>query len=303
MERRPNGSLNLVEALSDSIAPQENDVAPKGKVSSPVNFIIKNFSLADGTVGYVDPGQSTDIKIDNINVNGDGNLFRQKGSLSINFSGDYVKINDVTIPINQFHLSGTCNKDKITLSEIKAVIPGTSATLKGHIRDISKTQQTEIQLAVSSDLSATTRAANIDPPLSGHVASQVSVNGPLGNPDAHLKLDLNDGVLFDIPVEKAVLSLDLKNRVAHLNELTIHAASGTSALSGNVDMAAAFPNGFLDKNSDLNAIAYDARLLQEHIRIQQLLKTPYNISGDVTGDVNLSGKGFDFKKNVCPSRS
>ena len=295
LKRQENGRLNLITVFSDDQpkAPTEMPAEQKKPFSLPFNIKLNHFTLINGKADYADVENAIDITLNHIGIQAQGDFLDQKGSLHIGFSGDQLNISDHMIPMHHFNLSGTYDKGDIALSDVTLAVPGNAAVITGHIQNIFKAPSADIQLELDTELAALNRLLGFAPDLSGRILSQLRITGPIGNPEAHLKADYENGTLFNFPVDRIELLLDLKDRTAILKNLSIHADAGTSVLTGTMDMVSAFPNGFLDKDVNLKNLAYDLTLDQENIRIEKLFKTPHAVSGEVSSHIRLFGKGIN----------
>ena len=294
MALQKDGALNLLTVFSDTPSQPSTEVpVPEKKKGYPLpfNVVLHALKLINGEVSFTE-SQATDIKISSLNIAADGNLSDQKGTLSIKFSGGHVKLKDFQTQLNQFYLSGSYDKGQLFLSDLKAAIPGTTVMANGNANNIIDDLSLDIELSIKTELSELNKLFSLEQPFSGSAAADLTVTGPLNNPNATLLLNYDGGMVYDYTVNSVKMDIALNDQVATLNHLMVLAAAGKSKLSGMVDLQKAFPKGFLNQSENINLIAYEFKLNQNKLKIDQLLKTDNAVSGDVTTAIEISGHGI-----------
>jgi len=290
-----DGTLNLVGAFSSGPAKEEQpDIPPEsGRIILPFNIVVESANITDGAVTFSSYDKRTDINIHHIELAAEGDLYREKAKATLAAKSNHVRITNFETGIEQIHLSAAYQKDQIPRLDLTVQTPETTVILTGEATDLFKTPDVDMKLDLKCALSEINTIFNLKPNvLSGLADVHLNISGALDNPEATLKLDYKDGVLFSQPVEKIQMALDLKDRIATFNDLSVYAVSGESRIIGSVDLQSAFPHGFFDSTPKMDHLSYALHLTQQGIHLNQLTDVFKTVSGELSSRIDISGKGI-----------
>jgi len=289
-----DGKLNLESAFSDGSGIENPPKVSQESSGSgfPFNIILKSVSLRDGVVSFATFDHKTDIDIHDIQIKGDGDLYRERAKIQITLGDSHLKINDIDTSIDQVSLSTSYQKNQVKRLDLTLRTPATTVSLTGRAADLFQMPRVDMKLDINGALSEIDSILNLKGNLSGQVDLHLHASGLIDNPDADLNLNCRNAVLFSQPVEKLQLTIALKDRIAGLNDMYVSTASGESRLTGSVDLQSAFPHGFFEIAPRIERISYDLHLTQQGIRLEQLAGMVKTVSGELASRIDMSGKGI-----------
>lgn len=288
LRKDSQGNLSLMEAFP---RPKETE-QPEKKGELPFNIVVRSLRLDQGAVTYMAETEETDAAIENLNLAADGNPAKQQGNLFLEIGKGHIDSPKIRSDLDQLQLRASLRDGRIDSFIFKFGTRAAKLTLTGNAEDVFKDPALNLTLDLGAALAAVRESLNLEQNLSGDLSARLTMQGTLNNPDATLHLDYGGGNLFGSQVDKVLLDCQLSDRQVIISELGANAASGLFRVQGDIDLKAAFAEGFLASQKDLEAIAYQLSLVGDQINLRELLVDDPNMRGIVSADISVQGKGI-----------
>ncbi len=248
-----NGSLNLLEALGISPGKKKNT----GKKASLPEFLtVEKFVLTGGKVRWSQPAAGFHAGIDDIDITAGLSFRERSGDLSLKTGTVFFTRGGRTIRLVELSAAGLMKKGLISPCRIDARSENSWLAIGGELADVFTAIRFDVTSGFSVSLPEMGGLAALPGRISGYVKGSLTVRGPLNNPSAALSCAYGGGEILGSSVDSAYLSARLEDRVVTVPALLARAAGGTCALSCALDLAGAFPDGFLSGNRSPKRASY-----------------------------------------------
>lgn len=287
--------LNLASAFP---APESQSTASKKKTRRwwPIHFTIQSARISNVSVGYEKANENHLAEIQHIDLAADANLLKKTGNFELEMTGGCLNSPKINGEFEQFKIAGTLKENRIHLRVFTAATSVSELTVSGYIHHVFTQPLLDLEIGLNASLPEIQKVLYLKTPMTGRIIAQLNIQGELENPDAVLRLDYGGGEILKNRIDNIHLDLKLKDRLMNLNTLHIAAASGNLRLQGSINLQKAFAVGLLAPKRDLEAISYKFNLIQEGIRLEQLISDAVNLKGTLSSDIDFYGKGITAQR-------
>lgn len=288
------GALNVTSAFVSDTVKEEQVKEPEKekKEAEPFNFHIDSLWLGRAAVSFATGRGDFHISSIGIEINAKGDLAQKSALLDLKVQNARVTLDSSVIDLSDLVLTASLQNGKIEPLVFKVSSAGSQISLQSSVEDIFEKPRVSLDLSVKCALEEISSFFQLKPGLSGNAALRLTANGTPDNPDAGLRMDYSGGSLAGAEVNKIKLVLNVHDRYAGIDTLSITAASGTIALQGEADMRSVFEEGYFDSSINFDALSYKAGLNINHIELSQIPWLAGIISGIVTSHVVAEGSGI-----------
>ena len=290
-----DGQLDLVKAF---YTPGAGEVLPPEKTEGgfPFAIVLKSFKLKDGFVRYETQASHMSIKTGELNISGHYDVHKKMGGIIIWIVNSIIESSDLTTTLSDVKLMADYQQDQIQRLVLEAVTPASTLSVEGKIADLSYQPSLNLSASLKASLSEIGSVLKMEEGLSGAATVDVTVNGTIGNPTATLTASYGGGEILSRPIKGASVKIGLENRRLSIDQINLDAFSGNLNVKGNVDLAAAFPNGFLDSKKNFDEISYQLFLTEAKMSAGELLE---GAKGTFDSTMQLAGKGISLEKSLA----
>ncbi len=294
-----NGDLNLLKAFPEPApAPEE---AKEETGGLPVDIVVASARITDGRFSYEDLAKDVAASVSGVGLTAEFRLKAMSGALRFEIQKGHIASPELSTDLDAFLAEATLKDGRIDPLKFEIKTAPAQLDLSGSVADVFDQPKLDVDLAIdlalgqvwelvgagAKDVSPLQRG----PALSGDLSLKLAASGPIGNPNADLSLSYGGGDLFDYAVESIALDAALADRILDLKTLRVDADAGKATLSGRVDARDAFPDGFLAKTMDLNALAYDLHLTGNEVLLAKVVPESAGVRGTAGTDLTVKGTG------------
>jgi translocation and assembly module TamB len=295
------GELNLARALVSALPedrPREEKRAKETPVL-PINIIVENLNLSEGSFHFERPDTNTTIVFQKIDLAGQADLSKQSGKLALLIKEGTIESPTLRTDVDGCTLEATLVNGLVDPLIASIQSPSASLQLSGTVTDIFDTPSISAILDCTASLQEIGQSLNLKSTLTGQAVAQLRIKGDLNNPDANLHLDYGGGTILENIIEGANLDLRLTDRIVTINALNIKAADGTLDGQGSMDLRQAFQKGFLSPEQDLKAVTYDISLEEKGLHLDKLRHNDQRWKGIVHSSLSFHGAGFSIESTTA----
>ena len=294
MQLDTTGALNIASAFVSGTVKEEQVEEPdeEKKETEPYNFHIDSLWLGHAAISFETGRGEFRISTKGVEINAKGDLAQKTALFDLRIQDARVTLDSSAIDLSSLVLTASLHDGKIEPVVFKVSSPGSQISLQSRIEDIFEKPSVLCDLNVQCDLEEISRIFKIAPGLSGNTTLQLTAEGTPTNPDASICLNYEGGTLAGVEVNSTKLVLNVHDRYAYIDTLSITAASGTLALQGEADMRSVFGEGYFDSSLDFDALSYRAGINIRHIELSQIPWLAGIVSGIVTSRISAEGVGI-----------
>ena len=301
MQIDSTGALNIASAfVKDSVSgagelvkeDQVKDSTKEQREAEPYNFHIDSLWLGKAAISFATSKGEFRVFAEGIEINANGDLTQKRALLDLRIQNANVMLEDSGIDLSDLVLTASLHDGKIEPVVFKVSSPGSQISLQGSVEDIFEKPRVFCDLNVQCALEEISRIFKLTPDYSGIAELKLTTEGTPTNPDANLRLDYKGGVIAGVEVNSTKLVLDVRDRYASIDTLSITAASGTINLSGEADLRPVFPEGYFDSSIHFDSLSYKAGLTINRIELSRFPWLSGILSGIVTSHVKAEGSGI-----------
>jgi translocation and assembly module TamB len=285
--------LNLLSALA---APDREETVRQPAASGaglPVNIVCRSFQLTDGRLSFAPATPGTRLEADGITLSADADLAARKGTLDLQATRVRLRSPDIHPMPARIALKARLDGDTLRLPALDILSGRTTVRLKGSATALWSLPRVDGELSVDSRLADMKAIFDLAGDYAGSASAALSLKGALNNPAADLSLAVDNARIAGYPLDRGRLSVNLKDRLATVDDGTLGIADGKIAIKGAIDLREAFPAGFFAPPDTMDNVAYAFELLPNLPHLHAWLKPWIDIDGQVKGRVDLTGKGLD----------
>lgn len=116
-------------------------------------------------------------------------------------------------------------------------------------------------------------------PFSGAVAFTADISGTFSQPQVHGVFKVKSGLIYGYPLQAAQVKASFKDNLLVIDEMTANVFGGKIWLAGELDA---------------RDMKYTARVKAENIKVEELPSSLNGISGLLSADLGINGKGEDL---------
>jgi len=292
-----NRKLNIIDAFTRDKA-QKKAKAPSNK--EPLfNIIVRRLSLSEGYVRFTEELEIRRLTLDGVDISANGNLKGRSGVVKLSIGTSSMAYDRYTTDLKHFDLAFALKEGHIEPLVIRTENQFASLLLYGDIYQAFSDPELDLTLETDVALSEAEAFLGFDQGDTGRVKALLKVKGQLRNPRLNMKVDYGGGRVGGLALDRAGLQINLVNRVATLDTLSIDTGSGLMDLSGQVDLRQVFPEGFLALPGDWEETVFNAKLRTESLNLASIPWQEENISGRMDARLNCAGKGLSIETMVA----
>ena len=294
MQLDTTGALNIASAFVSDTVKEEQVKEPEEqkKETEPYNFHIDSLWLGQAAISFATGKGEFRVSAEGIEINAKGDLAQKSALLDLRIQDARVTLDSSAIDLSSLVLTASLHDGKIEPLVFKVSSPGSQVSIQSSVEDIFEKPHASLELSVKCALEEISNFFQLTPGLNGNTDLQLTANGTPDNPDANLCLNYDGGSLAGAKVNRTKLVLNVHDRYANIDTLSITAAYGTIALQGEADMRSVFPKGYFDSSITFDALSYKADLSINHIELSQIPWLTGILSGIVTSCVAVEGSGI-----------
>lgn len=286
-----DGTVNLVAALVPPGPEKAPEPAEAESAGLPFNIVVDSVQLTNGRFTFVRADDAIHLETSGLNIVGNGNFKSKSGKLEISVDDVRLRSGDIHPLPAAILLKAQLNGEKLTIDTFKLTSGQTAVALSGSADALYTEPVVDAVVSIAGQLAEIAEIVPLAGDYSGPVNAQVTVQGRVANPDAGIKMSVGQAVLGGQPLDKADLAVTLQDRQVTIEKVSLTLADGAVDLDGTVDLQSAFPKGFLASPTDINATAYDLKLVHDIPRLGSWLEQYVDLQGATAGQLTLTGKG------------
>jgi len=295
MKTDAQGHLNIVTAFSD---PQKLKQESSSEGGMPFNILAADLQIREGFFSYEKPGKTTESPAEHVIVRNidlkleNGNFAEQTGKAELRIGSVDTDIAGLKTLLRELQLTADMEKGHFRDLNLKLDSDMAKILLSGNVSDTFSRPMLNIDLHLETNLEDIRQSLALETELSGPVRLHLKAHGNPNDPEAELDLNYGGGNLAGNPMEKILLSCQLKDRILHIRKLYIGIPAGNVQAEGQADLAKAFPNGFFSAQKDMNALTYSFSVKQSSIALAQLPMHKTGLDGNLTAMIRMEGSGI-----------
>ena len=292
------GEMNLVRTFVPAIPedrPHEEQRATQTTPLAPVEIIIKQFDLSQGSLHFETDEGNTVIMLQEIDLAAQADLSKQSGKLALHIGRGNITSGEIRAGVDECTLDATFGNGRIDQLVARIQSPLAGMKLSGAVTDIFDRPSLRATIDYTASLHEIQKSFNLKQTLTGRATGQLKLTGILDNPDLNLRLDYEGGTILENIIDRINLDLRLNDRLATIDVLKIDVADGIITGQGSMDLRQAFQKGFLSPERDLEAVSYDLSVVGKDVHLEKLRHDVSGWRGAVHSSLLLRGKGFSLQ--------
>jgi autotransporter translocation and assembly factor TamB len=288
------GQFNIVDAF---VASTDGE-AGRSEEGLPLNMAVESLQLVDGFLLFERKDKKEKGKL-RITLHRamitmeDADLKTQTARLSVGIKKGALSTATGNVLLQDINVAGALNGDSI--DALSFALSTTTSSLKGtgHIKDLFATPLFDLTLAGHMTLGEIQNLFPNLPELTGPLTLDLSLKGPLGNPETALKLEYGGGTIAGSPVDAMAFRCHLEDMNLGIEDMRIRSPLAVVTATGDANLQKAFPQGFLASEPNFDLITYAFTLTQEGMALQNVLESESEIRGNIQSHVMIKGQGFN----------
>lgn len=278
--------LNLMTALAVKPSPQE----PESK-ASPWQVRVDDFRLYNARIDYHRPLAGHRVQAESIDLVGAGDLVQRMvfGKLSVGridlAIGDGRQVFDAVV------LSVSHRPDQAAPIQLDVRLPDAHLDIHGRMDAAPHVPTVDLTFAFDLNL------ASLQPWLpqqiapAGLASGRGRLRGPIDDPAGELALEIRNGQVERVPVDRLSANLALDHRRLTLSKLNTQGQWGRIELTGAIDFQPMFADNWRQVTAGPETLAYDVTLAVRDLLPGQLPLGDVALNGRWQADLAASGTG------------
>lgn len=285
-----NGNLNLMTALVPSDPEKKPEPSASGEL--PFNIVSDSVQLRNAHFTFTSADEALHLEATGLNISGAGNFKKKSGKLELSVDAIRLRNGDMQPLPTNLQLKAQLDGEQLKIATFKLVSGQTTVSLSGAADQLYTEPTIDAVLTLDSQLAELARIVPLAGDYSGKLDTELSVQGKVANPEGNVKLSLGQALLAGQPLGSGEINVVLQDRQVAIDQAALRLADGSVDLGGTVDLQQAFPTGFLSPPQDLNAIAYDLKLIHDIPHLNAWLQQYVDLQGATDGQLSLTGRGI-----------
>lgn len=282
--------LNLIQAFVEE-APGS---PPSAKEENHEEFvvIIEELAVESGFIQYADQAADIAVRLEDVNAESSLNLARLSGRIEGTIARVFVQTGGSPFELTGVRIDSAYEDGGLDPLLLEASYGDFRASISGTATDL--TGKPAVDAAVEYDGEVSGLASLLDPGRSytGRVSGRAAVRGSLDNPEASATLRYEGGSIAGISVDGLMLEVALKDRVLQIKDSILNIASGKAIAGGTINLAQAFPRGFIESDPDLDAVSYKISSTVAGIDMTRFFPGREAYPDSVSGRIEIAGRGI-----------
>ncbi|MEN8244060.1 MAG: translocation/assembly module TamB domain-containing protein [Thermodesulfobacteriota bacterium] len=288
-----HGKLNIVDAFTRERAQKETK-APSNK--EPLfNIMVRRLTLSKGYVRFSSENGKRQATLEGVDLSGSGNLKDRSGVVKLSIGASSMAYDRYATDLKHFDIAFALKDGHIEPLVVKIENQFASLLLYGDIYQAFSDPELDLTLETDVALGEAEDFFGLDRNDTGRVKALLNVKGRPHNPRLNLNADYGGGRIEGLALDRAGLQIDLTDRVATLDNLSVDTGFGLMELSGQVDLRQVFPKGFMSLSGDWEETVFNAKLRTESLNLVSMPWQKENISGRMDAQLNCTGKGLSLE--------
>ncbi len=283
-----SGGFNLIQTVQ---GPQGNSPKTARRPVSPTGFWngkIKSLRMSNGNLRFVAEQAAAVFKVAAVDVNADADIQKKFGKLTLNSGTVEVNSPQSNTTFDYLKLALVYDHNQPGPLKIELATAFGSAAICGRVEQLAAIPSVDLTLDLMVDLVALQSAAGLPGDSSGRISLKGTVRGSLDSPRVRLHAAYGGGKIYGVQVASARMDVDMEDRRVRAENLAVQAASGLLEGAAEVNLAPAFPQGFLSPNRNPAAASCKLRLTENGMRLEQLGLSHFRGRIDVTAEMTGS---------------
>lgn len=287
------GQLNFARALG--LSPETD--SEFGPINIPVTIRIVSLSLLQGAFSYENPADNLCLAASGIDVVAKGELRHRTGVATLvvartNFDTSNVHLGPLRVDLKTTFINGM-----VEPFSCKVLTGESNLKIDGNAMDIFGTPRFQkVGIDVLFSLEDLRKIFPILPASGGLVVARIDATGSPKNPNISIRGTYNGGTLLQWPIKAITIDAQLDDRRVTLDNLGVNIAKGHIGVKGRVDLRQIFPTGFWSEHKELDNISYDLRLMENDVRISDLVRGMAYPDGKFDSLITVNGQGVSLGK-------
>ena len=281
--------LTIVNAVSRR---ETEPAAGKEEGPLPVNIVVDELIISDGTLIYETGDRSVQAEASGIDLNAKGDLFAEFVEFAVQADRAEYSGGEIHAELQKFFAGTTLREKTVAPIVIQAETGFSQVHLKGSIRDIPHKPFFTLAANAVMSLPEIRDSLGLSAELTGQVKARLEAKGTLEGPEIRTHLTYTGGSLGGQQIASAELDAVLKDEVVVLERAHAAIASGDVVARGRVDLGKAFPKGFFSAEREIEAITYTLALNGKELDLKSLLPAAGLRQGVAALALELSGSGI-----------
>lgn len=282
--------LNLLQ-IFESAEP----TAPSAGQSDakPWQVRLHGVQLHRAKFSYERPATGVAVAADRIEAAGGGDLLKRTGRLQLEIFDLAVKAGDIDEQLAQLTVDAAYDdKADLPITLVLKTLDG-SVSLQGRIDGTAPTLQLDARCDLDLDLTRLNGWLPQVADLSGRLQGRATLQGPLADPGATLKLVATDGGAAGISFQAVNLEAALAKRQIAIHNLALLGPWGDLKAAGRIDLQPVFPGNLTKAEAaGWHRVPYSLDVHINALKPDQVPHLSLPLRGTWQGDVKLSGAGI-----------
>jgi autotransporter translocation and assembly factor TamB len=278
--------LNLMQAFAVKPSAPES-----GSDASPWQVQVDDFRLHNARIDYHRPLTGHRVQAESIDLVGAGDLEQRMvyGKLSVGRID--LAIGDVQQVFEQVVLSVSHRPDQAAPIQLDVRLP--DAHLDIHGRMDTTLRMPTVDLAIAFDLNLVSLQPWLPQQMApaGLASGRGRMRGPIDDPAGEMVLEIRNGQVDRIPVDRLSANLTLEHRRVTLSKLNTQSRWGRIELAGTIDFQSMFADNWRHVTAGPEALAYDVTLAVRDLLPGQLPLEDVAVNGRWQADLAAAGTG------------
>lgn len=279
--------LNLMQALAMKPSPPE----PESE-AWPWQVRLNDFQLHNSRIDYQRPLAGQRVQAVSVDLVGAGDLARRMVHGKLSVGRIAIEIGEVQQVFDRVTLSVSHRPDQEAPIQLDLRLP--NAHLEAHGRMDATPRVPTVDLAIAFDLSLTSLQPWLPQPiaLAGLASGRGRAHGPIDDPAGELVLELRNGLVDRVPVDRLSANLTLAHRRVTVSELNTQSPWGRIDLTGTIDFQSMFAENWRRSTAGPETLAYDVTLAARDLLPGQLPLGRVAVNGRWQADLAAAGTGI-----------
>jgi outer membrane protein assembly factor BamA/autotransporter translocation and assembly factor TamB len=276
----------LIDEQGRTNLPELAETSPKPAASTPVDYLIEHFAIANGRIRYEDRRQHLDLTMPVSSVEVTGDPMTRRHEIQLTAGQGQLRLQDKTMAIERIAGRVGLTPDGAQVERLDLTAAGSTLSLAGNLIQFADPRY-DLSLQARLDVTRLAAFAGLPEPVGGIVTADVKARGPLTALAVRTQLhgeELSFRTLKQITLD-ADAAYDAAARQARVMTMNVSAPLGKLHAGGLLALDAGAGNSQLTLDVDTLDLAQVTRALQ----------VPYSAASLVRGQAHASWPALDYE--------
>ncbi|HKK91661.1 MAG TPA: translocation/assembly module TamB domain-containing protein [Desulfobacteraceae bacterium] len=303
IRRDKNGNLNLAMAFAGEKKAAPEEVAKPSQKGLPFNIKLLDGTIENAQFSFVSQPDNLSTEFRNITIKASCDVMAKRAALSLKVGPGRITSPAMDAAVNSFSLRGRYQNNRIADIALGLGSDFVDISVTGDVDTLASrpgkrpglNPRVNLTAAVNGSLGDIANTFLLDQDMAGEFKAEAQVKGRINDPSLSLGINTSRARLLDRQLRNLVLALSMEQRHCTVKTFAIDHEAGSVDLHGDVDLASAFPEGFLSPEKNVKKIKASLALAGKAIDLGRLLRQEEipGVSGLVSIEAFLSGSLAD----------